>query len=261
MKYVASISFGKDSTAMVLRLIEEGKPLDEVVFYDTGMEFQAIYNVRDKLIPVFREHDITYTELKPREPFLWQMLARPYKRRSGGYQYGYEWCGGCTRWGTAEKLSSIDRHCKGAHQYIGVAFDEPQRVARVTENKSAPLAEWHMTEADCLRYCREHGIDWMENGIDLYDILDRVSCWCCCNKNRKELYNIWKYQPEYWERLKALQSRIQRPMKSFKSKKYGDYGNVYDMEKVFEQEEKTRQMTLFEIEREGVMPNAETINY
>lgn len=49
MKYVASCSFGKDSLAMVLRLIEEKKPLDYVVFYDTGMEFQAIYNIRDRL--------------------------------------------------------------------------------------------------------------------------------------------------------------------------------------------------------------------
>ena len=28
-------------------LIERGLPLDEVVFYDTGMEFQAIYDLRD----------------------------------------------------------------------------------------------------------------------------------------------------------------------------------------------------------------------
>ena len=48
-RYIASVSFGKDSLAMLLRLIEENKPLDEVVFYDTGMEFKAIYNIRDKV--------------------------------------------------------------------------------------------------------------------------------------------------------------------------------------------------------------------
>ena len=56
MYYIASCSFGKDSLAMVLRLIEENKPLDEVVFYDTGMEFQAIYNVRDRLLPLLAEN-------------------------------------------------------------------------------------------------------------------------------------------------------------------------------------------------------------
>ena len=45
MKYYASVSFGKDSLAMLFMLIEKGYQLDEVVFYDTGMEFQAIYNL------------------------------------------------------------------------------------------------------------------------------------------------------------------------------------------------------------------------
>ena len=41
MKYIASISFGKDSLAMLLRLLEENLPLDMAVFYNTGMEFDA----------------------------------------------------------------------------------------------------------------------------------------------------------------------------------------------------------------------------
>lgn len=37
--HIASVSWGKDSLAMLLLLIEKGWPLNEVVFYDTGMEF------------------------------------------------------------------------------------------------------------------------------------------------------------------------------------------------------------------------------
>ena len=48
-KYIASVSFGKDSLAMLLMLIEKRYKLDEVVFYDTGMEFQAIYDTRDRI--------------------------------------------------------------------------------------------------------------------------------------------------------------------------------------------------------------------
>ena len=40
--HIASVSWGKDSLAMLLMLIERGYALDEVVYYDTGMEFQAI---------------------------------------------------------------------------------------------------------------------------------------------------------------------------------------------------------------------------
>ncbi len=37
--HVASFSGGKDSLAMVLRLREEGLPLDEVIFAEVGWEF------------------------------------------------------------------------------------------------------------------------------------------------------------------------------------------------------------------------------
>lgn len=53
VKYIASCSFGKDSLAMVLLLLEKKYPLDEVIFYDTGMEFQAIYNNKNKLSKFF----------------------------------------------------------------------------------------------------------------------------------------------------------------------------------------------------------------
>lgn len=55
--HIASVSFGKDSLAMLLLILDgEGQyPLDEVVFFDWGMEFQAIYNNRDKLIPILQK--------------------------------------------------------------------------------------------------------------------------------------------------------------------------------------------------------------
>ena len=91
MKYIASCSFGKDSLAMVLMLIERGLPLDEVVFYDTGMEFQAIYDLRDDMLPIFQQHGIKYTTLYPDNPFLYDMLERPVKGRE---RRGYGWAAG-----------------------------------------------------------------------------------------------------------------------------------------------------------------------
>ena len=73
MKYYASVSFGKDSLAMLFMLIDKGYQLDEVVFYDTGMEFQAIYNTRDAVLPILKKLGIKYTELHPEQPFLWTM--------------------------------------------------------------------------------------------------------------------------------------------------------------------------------------------
>ena len=231
-RYIASCSFGKDSLAMILRLIEENKPLDEVVFYDTGMEFEAIYKVRDKILPLLAEKGIKYTELKPDRPFMYDMLEKPIESKQKGKHNGYGWCGGVCRWGTGEKLSALEKYQEDKIAYCGIAVDEEKRLLKERkDNVRFPLVEWGMTEKECLEYCHSKGYFWEENGIELYSILDRVSCWCCCNKNKKELYNIWRYLPQYWERLKELQSKIDRPMKKFQNKQYGFYGNVFDMEK------------------------------
>ena len=41
--FVANISGGKDSMAMFLLIFIKGYPIDEVVFFDTGWEFDCIY--------------------------------------------------------------------------------------------------------------------------------------------------------------------------------------------------------------------------
>ncbi|MCQ2589276.1 MAG: hypothetical protein MJ179_02525 [Treponema sp.] len=96
-----------------------------------------------------------------------------------------------------------------------------------------------MTEKDCLNYCYKNGWNWEENGIDLYKVLDRVSCWCCWNKNLKELKNIYQFMPEYWERLKVLQSKIKIPFR--------DNATIFDLEERFKKETNNGLFTLEEI--------------
>ena len=231
MKYIASVSFGKDSLAMVLRLLEENKPLDEVVFYDTGMEFEAIYNVKDKVYKLLEEKNIPLITIMPLEPFEYKMFEKPVNKKDGSVGKGYSWCGGRCRWGTTAKIKSLEDYCKGHYEYVGIAVDEPQRLEKERKgNKIFPLAEWGMTEKDCLQYCYDRGFNWKEDGVELYSILDRVSCWCCANKNLKELKNYYLHLPKYWEKLKELQSKTDRPIK------YNKY-SVYDLEDKFKEEE------------------------
>lgn len=217
MKYfISSCSNGKDSLAMTYRLIEEKRPLDEIIFYDTGMEFSPIYHNWDKLKKRAESAGIKCTLLNPECPFTYTMIDKPVNVGKANEHRGYAWCGGVCRWGTTEKLKALDKYCEERYAicYVGLAADEPERLSKERKAyKKFPLAEWRMTEKDCLDFCRKRDIGWKESGIDLYDILDRVSCWCCGNKNLWELYNIWKYLPHYWERLKALQTEIERPFK------------------------------------------------
>ena len=127
-KHIASVSFGKDSLAMLLLILETRQPLDEVVFFDTGMEFQAIYDIRDKVKPILEKNGVIYTELVPPRPFLYDMLECPHTRRKDGITtYGYGWCGGACRWGTGIKKRVINKHTAGAHVYVGIAADERKR--------------------------------------------------------------------------------------------------------------------------------------
>ena len=164
--YIASVSWGKDSLAMLLRLIYENKPLNEVVFFDTGMEFQAIYNVRNAVLGMLKVRGITYTELKPDEPFLYSMLERPKTKRTGEKVKGNGWCGGPCRWGTFQKIRALDRYAKAKNAivYIGLAADEKKRLENLESYKRAPLATlWNMTEAECLQYCYDHHFYWYED--------------------------------------------------------------------------------------------------
>lgn len=228
MKYIASCSFDKDSLAMVLRLIEEHKPLDEILFYDTGMEFECIYNNLEKLKKIT---NIPITILKPNYDFQYAMFDKPINVGKPNEHKGYSWCGGRCRWGTTHKLQAIEKYTNGCCEYVGIASDELQRIAKERKpTKIMPLVEWGMTEKDCLEYCYQRGWNWNEDGIELYSILDRVSCWCCANKNLKELKAYYKYLPTYWNKLKELQSKTNRPFKKNKS--------IFDLEKQFEESEK-----------------------
>ena len=61
--------------------------------------------------------------------------------------------------------------------------------------------------------CYGRGHEWSEGGVRLYDILDRVSCWCCRNKNLKEIEGMREKLPRYYDRLVALERAIGEPMK------------------------------------------------
>lgn len=249
MVYVASVSFGKDSLAMLLKILEEGWPLDYVVFFDTGAEFQAIYNNAEKIKPLLKERGIEFKTLKPNEDFFYNMLERKINTRDSSEKIGRGWCGGNARWGTSEKMTKIDscyndlsRGYETIVSYVGIAADESERIARERNELKIniyPLIEWNMTEADCLQYCYDRGWNWLERidnatserepqFVELYSVLDRVSCWCCRNKNKVELRNMYNMLPNYWARLRDLQDKIEQPFKN--------YGSIYELEAEFKAE-------------------------
>ena len=217
MKHILMFSGGKDSSFLGLELIRRNYPLDEAVFFDTGWETKEMYEHIEKIKKIFEEHGVKFVTLYPPKPFD-NLFAK------------YSWCGGNCRWGTSYKTMVLDKYFaenNGAVQYIGIAADEVERLKKErSKDKKFPLADWGITEAKCLQGCYDAGFDWG----GMYGHLDRLSCKFCKNKNLKELRNIRKHYPDWWDELKDYQRRTDRSYK-------GEGQSVFDLEMRFAFEE------------------------
>lgn len=228
MKHIVSFSGGKDSTAMLLRMLEENMPIDKILFCDTGKDFpdmlEHIRKVQNYIVHNYGKEIIT---LVPSKSFDYYMFEHEKTRGKNKGKKGYGWATMFCRWCTSNlKTRTMDNYLKqyaneGYKEYVGIAYDEPKRI----KDKCYPLVEWKMTEADCLKYCYDRGFNW--NG--LYEHFDRLSCWCCPLKNLKELKILYKFYPELWQELKVMDKKSYNQFRA-------DY-SVEQLEQKFKKEE------------------------
>ena len=55
MKHIVSFSGGKDSTAMLLRMLEKNMQVDEILFCDTGKDFPDMLDHIEKVKEYIKE--------------------------------------------------------------------------------------------------------------------------------------------------------------------------------------------------------------
>lgn len=192
MKQVVSLSGGKDSTAMLLMMLERGEQVDEAVMFDGGWEFPEMNEHIEKLR---REVDVPITVLKPPHPLEWYMNNYLLTKGKWKGRHGYGFPRPYARWCTGIKNATLSRYlCGGELQCVGIAADEDRPQM---DGRRYPLIEWGVTEADALEYCKERGYDWG----GLYDHMSRVSCWCCPLQGLDSARSLRKVHPELWHRL------------------------------------------------------------
>lgn len=210
-----SLSGGKDSTALLLLMIERGMPIDTVITADTGMEFPEMEAHLAKLDDyLYRERGLHITTLRHPKGFEWLMFEEPKikpssienRNRLGMPLYGNGWPGMKVRWCTGQlKTKLIDKEVKrikgeyNALHYIGIAADETWRCKK----EQYPLVEWGITESEALQICYDRGYDFG----GLYEIYHRASCWCCPLQRVSELRKLRQHHPELWARLLAMDNR------------------------------------------------------
>lgn len=187
-KQIVSLSGGRDSTAMLLMMLERKEQIDDVVFFDWGKEYPEMY---EHLVRLEVYTGLKITRLYPSHSF--EYYRDEYVRVKGMWKgikgYGEPMWG--RRWCTAIKRNAIKKYCGRATQCIGIAFEEKRR-AKYRSYQRYPLLEWGVTSLEAYKYCLSYGFDWG----GLYEIWTRVNCICCPFRRLKPA------QPQHYSLLK-----------------------------------------------------------
>jgi len=188
-EYIVSFSGGKDSTAMLLRMIENGDPIHSVLWFDTERDFVEIEDHIDNLTVEFPQINFQTVRHWAGFDFLQQRYGDPHK--SGG------WCTAAKRDNCNKYVRLMLKDNPDIIECIGFSADESHRAERVTKSKKwdvrYPLIEYGMTEADCLQYCYDHGYDF--GGIYNWMPSKRVSCYDCPKQSKADFAAIRKHKP------------------------------------------------------------------
>jgi len=227
--HIVSFSGGKDSTAMLLMMLQKNMPIDEIIFCDTGMEFPQMY---DHIYEIEYYINRPIKILKPEYTFEYYMKEyMPTKGKRKGIS-GLGWMTMSQRWCTyflKERVMNkyLADNRKNCIEYHGIAFDEPKRINKNKHiNVKYPLFEWKITEKQALEFCYNHGFNWG----GLYEHFDRVSCWCCPFSNLKELRALRTNYPKLWNKLKDMETKSHN---TFRYKV-----SVFDLDRRFTEEDK-----------------------
>jgi len=236
---VVALSGGKDSTGMLLMMLDRGEPVHSVIFFDTGWEFPQMLEHVDE---VQRRTGIEIVRLRPAESFGRWMLRKPVIARTGPRKgkvrrIGRGWPAANRRWCTGLKVQALDRYVAKIPDVvacIGFAADEAHRAAGPSMQKKPykrryPLIEWDVTEQQALRYCLDRGYTWG----GLYGVFRRVSCFCCPLQRIGELRKLRAHFPKLWARMLRMDARVSKRNRGYKW-----YRTLRELDRRFAREDK-----------------------
>lgn len=227
-QYVASISYGKDSLAMLYVITDVLHwPLDRIITADVW----ATDTIPADLPPMVEFKAYADEEIKRR----WGIEVEHFCAMANGEPTNYEkqfyakvgekrlearkhefydlrkahnsngkmdicgfplakgaWCNSKLKMAAIEKSKKA---IKDAIQYIGIAFDEPKRIER-HKNKARvemPLVEAEWTEQMCREWCEKNSLL-----SPIYTTSARGGCWFCHNQGVNQLRLLRRHYPDLW---------------------------------------------------------------
>lgn len=202
-QYIASISYGKDSL-MMLEVIKKNKlPLHRIVhaeIYATNNipadlpEMMTFKDRADQLI--LDRYCIKVERIKSKVNYDQYFYKKYTRGKNKGRIYGWPfqkgaWCN------SRLKMSVLNQfHKKNIIQYIGIAVEEVNRYGILSERKISPLVEYNISERQAYDWCKNNNLL-----SPIYQNSFRGGCWFCHNQRIKELKNLRRNYPQYWDMM------------------------------------------------------------
>ena len=207
-KFVASCSCGKDSVATLIVAAENNEPLDEAIFSEVMFDKTTSGEVpehRDFVYDILKpfcekEMGIKFNILHAQKTYddvFHHIIVRGSHK---GMVRGFAWPGMCAV-NRDCKIPPIEKYKKSlspnATTYVGIALDEPVRLARLEgTGKVSLLEKYKLTEKDATELCAQYGLL-----SPIYEHCRRNGCWFCPNASDAELLHMITNHPELFDRL------------------------------------------------------------
>jgi len=234
MKYIATISGGKDSVAMCDLLLKNAYPVDYIVFNDTLDEYDEMYEYLELLKTYFNDRykkEIIITKpSKTYEEYIFHVKTKgDLKGQVSGLPNPTQ---GFCEWRGIAKRDALDKFLKQFKKYkiyMGITLSEQHRANRDDDKFLYPLIDnFKMSEENCKQYLINQE---MEN--PLYRHFSRTGCAKCQFKSEKDWFQTWKYYPKVWEELKELEKKVNEIKDVTSRNIFIDFRSCEDMEKKF----------------------------
>ena len=239
VQYIASMSGGKDSTAMALYLMEQGIEFDPL-FYDTGWEHPAVYEYIENDLPRILGKPVRAIEGRVYDlDEETEQIAREFEARLGRRSAMVRLClhkgmfpSRIRRWCTQElKIKGLKKALKDYDapvNCVGVRAGESEARSKLPERELStsldcmvwrPILSW--TKADVIAIHNRHGI--APNRLYLLGA-ERVGCWPCIFSRKSEIRFIADNDPE---RI-AILAGLERVVAELARKRYAARGETFE---------------------------------
>lgn len=192
MPHVLSYGGGVNSVALMILLLEEKRPLDEVIFADTGGEVPETYAYIDVTKRYLEPHGVPFVEVSKKGSTLYETAWRRNVMPSTIW-----------RWSTRDyKITPIMAHYRelGGHidQYLAIAYDEIERMkdSRVDYVTNLyPLIDRRITRAGCVEIIQAAGLP----------VPPKSSCFFCPFGSLDRWRWLYETHPDLYEKAIALE--------------------------------------------------------